>query len=40
MKVKPRLKDFFLFADTRGGTDYNVGRLVRLEGSGEIMGAY
>ena len=30
---------FFLVSDTRGGCDYSVVRSVRLESSGEILGA-
>ena len=36
---KPRLKILFHVSDTRGRSDYTVGRVVRLENSGEIMGA-
>ena len=31
-----RLKSLFHVPDTRGETDYTMGRLVRLENSGEI----
>ena len=33
------IEEFFLVSDTRGGGDYTVGRFVRLESSGEILGA-
>ena len=36
---KSRLKGIFLASDNRGGGDYTVGRVVRLERSGEILGA-
>ena len=37
---KPRLKGLFHVFDTRGGGDYTVlGWVVRLESSGEIIGA-
>ena len=35
---KPRLRSFFLVSVTRGGGVHIVGRFVRLESSGEIMG--
>ena len=36
---KPRLKDFFLVSDIRGGGVYTVGRILRLERFDEILGA-
>ena len=36
---KPRLKDLFHVSYTRGGSDYSVERVVRLENYGEILGA-
>ena len=36
---KPRLDVLFPVSDTRRGGDYIVGRVVRLERSGEILGA-
>ena len=36
---KPRLKGLFHVFDTRRGNDYTMGRVIRLESSGEILGA-
>ena len=36
---KPSLKGWFHVSDTRGGGDYTMARIVRLESSGEILGA-
>ena len=36
---KPRLKGLFQVSDTRGGVDYTMGRIVKLDNSGEILGA-
>ena len=36
---KPRLKGLIHVSATRGGSDYAMGRVVRLENSGEILGA-
>ena len=36
---KPGLKGIFHVSATRGGSDYTMGRVVRLESSGEILGA-
>ena len=33
------IEGFFLVSDTRGEGDNTVGRVVRLESSGEILGA-
>ena len=33
------MKGFFHVSDTRGESDYTMGRVVRLENSGEIFGA-
>ena len=35
MMEKPRVKGFSIVSDTRGGGDYTVGKVVRLESSGE-----
>ena len=35
-----RLEGFFHVSDTRGGGDYTVERVVRLESSGEILGGH
>ena len=34
-----RLEGMFQVSDTHGGSNYIVGRVVRLAGSGEILGA-
>ena len=34
---KPRLKGLFSVSDTHGGSDYTMGRVVRLESSGKIL---
>ena len=39
MMEKPRLNFFCLVSDTRGGGYHIVGRVVRLESSGEILEA-
>ena len=36
---KPRLKELFHVSDNRAGSDYTTGTVVRLECSGEILGA-
>jgi len=36
---KPRLKGLLHVSDTRGGSDYTMGRVVRLENASEILGA-
>ena len=36
---KPSLKGLFHVSDTQGGSDNNMGRIVILEISGEILGA-
>ena len=37
--IKPGLKGLFNDSATRGGSDYTMRRVVRLESSGEILGA-
>ena len=37
--LKPGLKGLFYVSDTLGRSDYTMGRVVRLESSGEILGA-
>ena len=36
---KPGLKGVFHVSDTRGGSYYTMGKFVRLESSGEVLGA-
>ena len=36
---KPKLKGLIHVTNTRGGSDFTMGRVVRLESSSEILGA-
>ena len=38
MMEEPRSEGLNHVSEIRGGGDYTVGRVVRLEGSGEILG--